>query len=149
MAPMKECKKCKRLLPAAAFSLKENSKTIVACRCDECRSSAAVQWAKKNPAKMREAAERFRAKGGIREGKLRDKYGITQAQFDALLSGQGGACAICHAREPGGKWKTFHVDHDHLTGAVRGLLCTNCNRGLGYFGDDESRLKKAAAYLSQ
>src|ERR1019366_1635613 len=74
------------------------------------------------------------------------KFGLTQANFDALLAEQGAACAICQSRNPRGRG-TFHVDHCHDTGRIRGLLCTTCNSGLGHFKDDPARLEAAAAYL--
>jgi predicted nucleic acid-binding Zn ribbon protein len=74
-------------------------------------------------------------------------YGITQPEFDARLVAQGGRCAICGSAEPGGKGG-FALDHDHATDRVRGLLCTNCNMGLGRFRDDPALLRAAADYLS-
>lgn len=74
---------------------------------------------------------------------------MTRAQLDALIAAQGGACAIC--REPlapyFGKGTRTHVDHNHATGAVRGVLCHLCNQGLGKFRDDPARLERAAVYL--
>jgi len=87
-----------------------------------------------------------------REWAFRNKYGITIADYDALLEEQGGGCAICGAERSftkGGKGKRLAVDHDHETGEVRGLLCVTCNRGLGYFSDSETRLQRAAAYVAK
>ena len=78
---------------------------------------------------------------GSREYYLRRRYGIGQAEFDAMLWQQGGVCAIC--RTPGPQ----HVDHDHRTGEVRGILCFNCNGGLGQFRDDPGYLAGAITYL--
>lgn len=80
-----------------------------------------------------------------REWKLKNKYNITGAEYDAMLARQGGACAICGDE----KAASLAVDHCHQTGKVRGLLCVNCNRGIGYFLDQPERLTKAAQYLSQ
>ena len=68
------------------------------------------------------------------------------AEFDALLDSQGGRCAICRTETAGGKGG-WHVDHDHATGRIRGLLCHGCNIALGYFRDDPDRLRAAMAYL--
>lgn len=73
-------------------------------------------------------------------------YGITTDQYDALLAAQDNRCAICRVDTPGGKG--WHVDHDHTTGAVRGLLCGHCNLGLGHFDDDAERLRAAIAYIT-
>jgi hypothetical protein len=69
------------------------------------------------------------------------RYGITATQFDELLAKQGGVCAICGRENP------EHVDHDHETGKVRGILCFNCNGGLGQFSDNTERLANAIEYL--
>lgn len=75
------------------------------------------------------------------------KYGLTPHAYDKMLLSQGHACAICHTTEPRGK--NWHVDHDHDTGQVRGLLCASCNPGLGYFKDNPDTLMAATAYLLQ
>jgi len=88
-----------------------------------------VRWRAKSPLYMREYL-----------------YGIKPAEFDALLDSQGGRCAICRTETAGGKGG-WHVDHDHATGRIRGLLCHGCNIALGYFRDDPDRLRAAMAYL--
>jgi Recombination endonuclease VII len=70
-------------------------------------------------------------------------YGITAERVERMIEGQGGLCPIC-GRDLGTR---PHVDHDHETGAVRGILCFNCNGGLGQFGDDIDRLQQAVEYL--
>ncbi|MER5701995.1 endonuclease VII domain-containing protein [Micromonospora sp. NPDC002296] len=79
--------------------------------------------------------------GGTREYHLRRRYGIGQKESDELLDEQGGACAICGGADP------QHLDHDHRTGWVRGILCFNCNGGLGQFRDSPTRLARAITYL--
>lgn len=76
---------------------------------------------------------------------LKTKYGITIEQYEAMLESQGGVCAVCSKPDPGGQ--RLGVDHCHATGQLRALLCTLCNRGIGHFLDDPSRLEQAAAYL--
>ena len=75
---------------------------------------------------------------------MRKSYGVTIADYDAMLELQNGGCAICG----GGTSKNhFAVDHDHSTGEVRGLLDAECNKALGRFRDDAARFRSAAAYL--
>ena len=73
-------------------------------------------------------------------------YGLSIAAYDALLAKQNNKCAICpiHISESA---RRFAVDHDHVTGDVRGLLCFRCNAGIGKFNDDPALLKLAVAYL--
>lgn len=81
--------------------------------------------------------------------------GMTIPAFDALLESQGGVCAICDQPEKDadntgtGKIRNLNVDHDHDTNAVRGILCSACNRGLGLFADNPARLQKAKDYLER
>jgi hypothetical protein len=79
--------------------------------------------------------------GGSRTYHLKRRYGITADEADAMLADQGGLCAICQEAP------ADHVDHDHDTGAVRALLCFNCNGGLGQFRDDPAVLRAAADYI--
>lgn len=82
-----------------------------------------------------------------RERDIWQKYKLTPEQFDELLERQKGGCAICDIQfdmiEP---WQ-LHVDHDHVTGAVRGLLCHSCNTAIGLLGDDRAVLQRAIDYL--
>jgi hypothetical protein len=66
---------------------------------------------------------------------------MTEADFDRIVAEQGGVCVICGAAGP------QHVDHDHRSGQVRGILCFNCNGGLGQFRDSELFLSRAIGYL--
>lgn len=84
---------------------------------------------------------RQRLYGGSRHYHLKKRYGIGAAEFDELVREQDGVCPICNRPGP------EHVDHDHESGRVRGVLCFNCNGGLGQFGDNTERLYRAAFYL--
>jgi hypothetical protein len=75
------------------------------------------------------------------------RYGLTQHDWDAMVEQQGNRCAICRGDKPGGRGELWHIDHDHETGNVRGLLCHACNVGLGNFRDDPALLEAAAAYI--
>lgn len=105
------------------------------------------QWRALNPGKQKEYYAK-RNKEEIREKAWMRRYGITRQEYEEMLEAQGDSCAICKTMDIGRKGHThFHVDHDHVTGKVRGLLCDLCNRGLGYFKDDPFLLIKAGKYL--
>jgi hypothetical protein len=65
-----------------------------------------------------------------REQNWMRKYNTTRQIYNDTLAAQGGGCAACGKKEPGGRGKYFHVDHDHQTGKIRGLLCHECNTAL-------------------
>lgn len=77
-----------------------------------------------------------------REAKLRKKYGITGAEYNAMREEQEGSCLICRGRPD-----VLVVDHCHKTGRVRGLLCASCNTALGYLYDSPEVASAAAEYL--
>lgn len=79
---------------------------------------------------------------------LKKKYGLSVLDISGMERSQEGRCAICGTDSPGGRWGKFHVDHDHLTGKVRGLLCWGCNALLGLARDCRETLVKAAEYLA-
>lgn len=85
-----------------------------------------------------------------RDRNLRAKYGITAAEFDELLASQGGVCAIC-GTDPMTRTtkKAAAVDHDHATGAVRGVLCGQCNSAIGLLQEDPRILQAAIDYLNK
>lgn len=74
-------------------------------------------------------------------------YGLSEEQFQAMLAAQRGCCAICQTTLALDK-TGLHIDHDHSTGKVRGLLCGRCNAGIGHLGDSEENLWRAALYLA-
>jgi hypothetical protein len=81
------------------------------------------------------------------------EYGLTEAEYDALLATQGGKCAICGADNSGvknknGEYRQMCVDHDHVTGEVRGLLCNRCNLILGHAKDRPDIFPMFVEYLA-
>lgn len=82
----------------------------------------------------------------IRYRSLGKLYGITAEEYRAVVQRQGEKCAICET-EDCASGKSLAIDHDHRNGQVRGLLCANCNNGLGRFGDDPDLLRAAIKYL--
>lgn len=83
---------------------------------------------------------------------LRRIYGLSFDRYEAMVEAQGNRCSICGSQpDPQGvkAASRLHVDHDHISGAVRDLLCNRCNMGVGYFLDDPARLRAAAAYIER
>jgi len=78
---------------------------------------------------------------------LKYKYGITLDQYNEMFLAQNGVCAICGNSETYNK-RSLAVDHDHITGVVRGLLCLDCNAGIGHLKDNPEYLQNAITYLS-
>jgi len=89
-----------------------------------------------------------------RSGHLQRAYGLSEEEYNRLYMMQSGVCAICGKPETSVNKKTgqvynLSVDHNHQTGAVRGLLCYSCNLSLGHFKDDISKLLAAIEYLKK
>lgn len=109
----------------------------------EARAEYQRQWRKLNPGYDRT----HRNVEKVREGAWRRRYGVTREDYDAMLERQNGVCGICGTKEPGKGNKYFHIDHDHDTKKVRGLLCDKCNRGIGLLGDNALVVIEAYKYL--
>ena len=89
-------------------------------------------------------------KNEMKEYNLKRNYGITKEHFEEIYNNQDGKCFICDISEKELKDKNsagLAIDHDHKTGKIRGLLCHNCNKGLGLLKDDPNILKKGIDYL--
>ena len=82
-----------------------------------------------------------------KEQRLLKKYGITMSEKIKMLESQNNRCKICNKELEMGTPMGVHVDHNHITDKVRGILCTNCNMGLGSFKDNPDFLYKAIEYL--
>ncbi len=75
----------------------------------------------------------------------RRNYGLSDEDYEGILLNQDGRCDLCHDDE----CTSFHIDHDHDTRTVRGLLCSNCNTGIGKLGDNIRGLQRALGYLQR
>lgn len=152
----KVCSRCKEWQPLDAYSPHARGAAGRQARCRPCvYASARERWAA-NP-DIRERREAYRKAyykanehkyfNTRRRYKLK-KYGLTLEEYEALLALQDGKCAICGSSDPSRSgWASMPVDHDHETGQVRGLLCDDCNNGIGRFKDDPELLRKAIVYL--
>lgn len=100
--------------------------------------------------KFRDSLSKEERARRYRDAQLRTLYGISLDEYEEMLLSQRGLCKICELPErhmKRGKVCALSVDHDHKTGVVRGLLCNNCNRALGLFGENASVLESARRYL--
>ncbi len=139
---MKTCTGCKESKPLNEFHRDSRRPNGRMARCKRCKAKALRQWAR---ATGHDKRRYWANRDSERERHLVKKYGVTFADYAEMLHRQRGKCAICSRPEPAGRM--FDVDHDHATGAVRGLLCTSCNRVLGHAFDSAERLRAAADYL--
>jgi hypothetical protein len=160
---MKRCKVCGELKPFEAFYRAKGMRDGHRNECKPCfqlqakgryDSAEAVarvkEWREKNADRFRAYQAEYRARPE-RKRAMRDLYyqrtfGISADDFDAMLEAQGGGCAICGERPD--REASLHVDHCHDTGRIRGILCLNCNQGLGKFDHDPELLQRAADYLA-
>lgn len=133
-----ECKACFKARAAARY--RENPEPV---------KQRARTWAQENPERRAEYQRQYRESGRRRvvdrRSHLKRTFGITPGHYDELLAAQGGGCRLCG--KPPRADAALHVDHDHQTGAVRGLLCFDCNAGIGKLREDRELLRAAARYL--
>lgn len=165
---MKKCTRCKRTKPNAAFTLRRSEDTIRRSRCRICLGKDHQSWRKNNPKKEAASNKRYaqnhpekikaksirswrvprlrkRRQYRHRLWRLRTEYDLTLLGYQTLFDKQKGLCPICNKPLPQGLKAA--VDHDKITGKVRGLLHSNCNVALGMLGDESQNAIRAAHYL--
>lgn len=107
------------------------------------REHIAAYRRERNAKLWRDPATRTARQALSRKHSLKKRYGLTPDQADALLASQGGVCACC-GTAPGTRW---HVDHDHVSGVVRGILCVGCNVLIGRLGDRAEEVERRVAVI--
>ena len=139
---MSVCSDCGEYKKLDCFqSCKSNSKGIergVKIYCKDCMS------------KRHASSDRVANRERMREIHMKRSYGITRDDYKEMVISQNGVCAICGKAETakrGGSILPLAVDHCHYTGEIRGLLCSSCNKALGYFYDNVDTLQKAIDYI--
>jgi hypothetical protein len=141
----KVCRDCGEEKPLEAFPLQKGGRQGRHPLCKRCRAAQERRRYERDRERILELmradpARRVRT----RRQALRRKYELTLEEYDDLRIRQRGCCAICELRVA-----QLCVDHDHDTGEVRGLLCSNCNFGVGDFADSPERCFRAASYLTE
>lgn len=143
----KICSKCEVEKPLSDFSNQKNAKDGKQQWCKPCHTAAFKIFYKENKEVKYAKTQAWKKEhpDRVKHHRLKEAYGITLEDYDRMLKDQSGVCKIC-AKTPGKR--ALCVDHDHKTGAVRGLLCDQCNFALGHFNDNPVLLKNAIKYLT-
>ena len=162
----KPCRKCGESKPLSEFYRQSGMRDGHRHNCKACHAAShhdwyvrnraceiarVGKWQRENSEQVNLVQRRNRARRGNeykrleREGHLRRKYGLTQNLFEALVLAQWGKCGICGLLAA----PELHVDHDHRTNKVRGLLCGKCNKAIGLLNDDPQLMMAAGDYLER
>lgn len=130
----KYCTTCAVLKPLSSFGVVRKNRDGLKYACKECTKI----YRRTRP----------NINDYTRESNLKSNYGLTLQDYNQMFDSQKGRCAICgeHQSELP---RRLAVDHNHISKKIRGLLCANCNQGLGFFRDSRGRLLKALQYLGK
>lgn len=161
---LRVCRICGQEKSVNEFRKGERGKPGTVCK--PCAAERLREWRRRNPEWRAKEAERRRADTDYQERRrkynrdryygreewtrdlrLRRAFGITLEQYRELEAKQGGVCAICGQKCKSGR--DLAVDHDHRTDEIRGLLCMNCNRAIGWLQEDPELIEKAARYVRE
>jgi len=149
---IKLCPKCKREKEIALFSKNKHTKTGLSTWCKECSAAETGSWRNVDGNKERLAQWRKdnieKCTAHARKSNLKIKFKMSIEDYNALLDSQNGKCSLCN-KTPEENGKALSVDHNHKTGKVRGLLCDNCNKGIGFLKENTEILQKAIKYIEK
>lgn len=144
---MKTCKRCNTEKSLSDFFGNKKRKDGVSTYCKPCQLEYQRQRYNDPESHKQHKMDRNiylkNRKNSVRKWYLKTTYGLTPEQYDEMYSKNEGKCYICLEK----KDYYLHVDHDHKTGKVRGLLCHGCNNALGLFKDNKDSLLRAIEYL--
>ncbi len=168
MDGLRKCKGCGEVKPLTNFHKNRKGSESRKYKCKTCTNAEAKEWARNHPENVKASqrkrraadAERFREKERAYYQKTKERrlelkklerfrrYGITYDAFFELLGGQDFACSICQETFEEADPRNVHIDHCHDSSRVRGILCRNCNIGIGHLKESPDLLRRAADYLS-
>lgn len=130
---LKLCIKCKEHKPLSLFGA---NKSMLDRKSNYCLSCCKIYDSNRSKIKVEKGRNRV----------IKRLYGISEAQYEYMVALQSGKCKICKTSDLG-RYDRLVIDHYHINGNVRGLLCNNCNTGLGLFKDSIDNLNEAINYL--
>ena len=147
------CNRCRITQSLSSFPLRKDTGKYGAT-CHKClyKDAKIVRQTPEGKKKRSDAQRKVQDPLRQKDYHLKSSFGISLAEFNDMVDNQNNVCAICKKSETAkdarsGKLKSLHVDHDHETGMVRGLLCTRCNIALGLVRDDRTILGNMMEYL--
>ena len=160
---MKRCKRCGETKPLEQFYKNKTGKDGLRPECKACSGAQKKAWYRKNReaviakviAWQRANQDRYNARmreyrkthpEAARADHLRRKFDLTLDEYEQMLEQQGGGCAICE--DPPNEKISLHIDHDHGTGEIRGLLCVRCNNAIALLRESPDILRRAIRYVS-
>ena len=149
---VKICTKCGS---SGSFAKCNKAKDKLDWWCRSCRTAARLKWKEKNPDKDKAAYIKRLKNPRLQKRKkvlrrlwhLKTTYNLSKEAWDLKFTEQNKCCAICKTKKPNGKG--WHIDHNHISKKIRGILCHSCNSVLGFSKDNISILKTAILYLKK
>lgn len=140
------CTKCKQTKSVSEFQKDRYKNTGYCTRCKQCvlpsKRASYIRY-------KSDHAKRDKVRKNDIWYQRKFTYGINKEDYFRMLSDQGGVCAICKQVPKGDIERVLHVDHNHVTGKVRGLLCRHCNHAIGQLKDSLTILRNACQYLEE
>jgi len=138
---MKKCPKCETFKEESEFYIEKKGKNKgePTSWCKECSKNQSKSYYQNNKEKAKESQKTWVGKNKDKVAfiKAKSNYGISKEEYDSLNK----VCVIC------GSIDNLGIDHSHQSGRIRGMLCANCNKGLGFFKDDPTLLLRASDYI--
>jgi Recombination endonuclease VII len=150
----KLCPKCKETKPVSEFYSDSARYDGLKGWCKLCHNSCTKNWQQNNKERTAVTRQTRRRNNPGKEKSyyhpnkyLKRTYGITEEEKTNILFEQGNKCAVCGSMNPQGPY--WHTDHDHISGTIRGILCSKCNMGIGLFNDSSELLFLAFKYMKE
>lgn len=156
---MKKCTRCEKFLDDDQFYKRNKSKDGLSYYCRTCCKQQGYEYYHANPKLYNDRSHKNyrrlkvkdpdfnkkRYQNQQRSFHLKKNFGLSETDYQNLFILQNGVCAIC--QEPNKSKIHFAVDHNHVSGKIRGLLCYSCNTGLGKFKENVETMNRAIMYL--